>query len=64
MRFKGAVNIYGNTGPGNERWPVVKFTVALLILPNKIVYVPSPLGHKFFMAPLKSPSKIVVGPVV
>ena len=37
---KGAVNIYGNMGPGNERWPVVKFTVAPLILPYKIVYGP------------------------
>ena len=34
------VNIYGNTGPGNDRWPVGKFTVAQLILLYKIVYGP------------------------
>ena len=49
---KGLVNIYGNTGPGNERWPVVKFTVALLILPYNIVY-----------GPVSACSKILHGPV-
>ena len=33
----GAVNIYGNTGPLNEQWPMVIFTSSLLILPYKIV---------------------------
>ena len=49
---KGAVNIYGNTGPGNERWSVVKFTVAPLILTFKIVY-----------GPVSAWSKILYGPV-
>ena len=31
---EGGVNIYGNTGPGNERWLVVKFGVAPLIINN------------------------------
>ena len=63
---KGPVNIYGNTGPRNEWWPVVKFDVAPLILPYKIVYGPvyHQLAQKFTMAPLKSPSEKVVGPVV
>ena len=61
---KGAVNIYRNTGPGNERWPVVKFIVAPLILPYKIVYGPISLAQKLSMALLKSPSEIVVSPVV
>ena len=61
---KGPVNIYGNTGPGNERWPLVKFAVAPLISPYKIVHGPVPAWSKFLYGPLKSPSKIVVGPVV
>ena len=63
--YKGPGNIYGNTGPENEQWPVVKFTVAPLILLYKIDYmVPYLLCHKFFTALLKSPSKKSFSPVV
>ena len=48
---KGPVNIYGNTGLGNERWPVVKFTVALLILPDKIMYGPGSTLSKTTSSP-------------
>ena len=51
-RYKGAVNIYGKTGPGNEQWRVVNFTMALLILPYNIVY-----------GPISAWSKILYGPV-
>ena len=50
---KGPVNIYGKTGPGNERWPVVKFTVAPLILPYKIVYGPVSAWSKIFHGPVE-----------
>ena len=50
---KGPVNIYGNTGPGNERWPVVKFAVAPLILPYKIVYGPVFAWSKIFHGPVE-----------
>ena len=50
---KGPGNIYGNTGPGNERWPVVKFAVAPLILPYKIVYGPVSAWSKFLHGPVE-----------
>ena len=50
---KGPVNIYGNTGPGNERWPVVKFTVAQLIFPYKIVYGPVSAWSKIHHGPVE-----------
>ena len=49
---KVTVNIYGNTRPGNERWPVVKSTVAPLILPYKVVYGPVPAWSKFLHGPV------------
>ena len=50
---KEPVNIYGNTGAGNERWPVVKFTVTPLILPYKIVYGPVSACSKIFHGPVE-----------
>ena len=50
---KGAVNIYGNTGPGTERWQVVKFTVAPLILPYKIVNGPVLAWSKIHHGPVE-----------
>ena len=38
---------------GNEQWPVVKFTVALLILPYKIVYGPVSDWSKIFHGPVE-----------
>ena len=49
---QGLVTNYGNTGPGNERWSVVKFTVVPLILPFKIVH-----------GPISAWSKIIHGPI-
>ena len=50
---KGPVNIYGKTGPGNERWPVVKFTVAPLILLYKIAYGPVTAWPQIFHGPVE-----------
>ena len=47
------VNIHGNTGLGNERWPVVTFTVAPLILPYKIVCGPASAWSKIFHGPVE-----------
>ena len=40
-------------GPGNERWPVVKFTVAPFNLPYKIVYGPVSAWSKIFHGPVE-----------
>ena len=37
--YKGPGNIYGNTGPENEQWPLVKLTMAPLIWLHKIEHV-------------------------
>ena len=51
--YQGLVNIYGDTGPENERWPVVKFIVSPFILPYQIVYGPVFAWSKIFHDPLE-----------
>ena len=50
---KDPVNIYGNAGPGNEPCPAVKFTMAPLILPYKIVFGPVSSWSKIFHGPVE-----------